>query len=155
MGSIDNHYSKNWGVIPETIANDGFVNINFDIEGLNLPLRLHMYQSELIDFLNDYTGDSIIPLYKGANDLNVRGRYISSNIMMPMFVRQTSFINTTLQNPKDLPPDIIDFLRHLKFLKDSSKVPPALKNVNPKEPNAMNLETGEKINIPTKNMFKR
>lgn len=154
IGSIDNHFSQNWGVIQENIANDEFININFDIEGLNMPLRLHMYTSELKKFLKTYTGKCIVPLYKGGKDLNIKGIYISSSILLPMFVKQTSCINNILNNSKNLSPDVITFLQHLKFLKNTSKVPPTFIGTKAKESNALNLETDQKLYIPKKEMFK-
>lgn len=154
IGSIDNHFSQNWGVIVENMANDEFININFDIEGLNMPLRLHMYKSELQNFLEEYAKDCIVPLYKGGNDLSINGMYISSSILLPMYVKQTSCINDKLKNEANLPPEVVKFLKHLKFLKNASKVPPTFISTAPNEPNALNLETGQELCVPKKEMFK-
>lgn len=154
MGAIDKHYSKNWGIIPSENMSGKFVNISFDIEGLNMPLRLHVYQSELIAFLTEYTGKPVIPLYKGANDMKIYGQYISSAILAPSSKKQNSFISEQLANPTKLSPDIVNFLKHLKFLKDNSKLPPSIKNESPNTPNTINLVTGERSYIPTKEMFR-
>lgn len=154
MGSIDNHYSRNWGIVPNDNPNSKFVNVTFDLEGLNMPLRLHIYQSELTDFLKKYTGEPIIPLYKGANDMTIYGHYISSAVFAPTSKKQNSFVTEQLANPSKLPPDIANFLKHLKFLKDSTKLPITLKNESPNKPNAVNLETGEKTYIPSKDLFR-
>lgn len=154
MGSIDNRYSKNWGIVPSDNPNSKFTNVTFDLEGLNMPLRLHIYQSELTDFLKKYTGESIIPLYKGANDMTIYGHYISSAVFAPSSKKQNSFVTEQLANPSKLTPDIANFLKHLRFLKDNSKLPPSIKNELPDKPNAINLETGKKFYIPSKEMFK-
>jgi len=154
MGSIDKHYSKNWGIIPSDNMSGRFVNISFDIEGLNMPLRLHVYQSELIAFLTEYTGKPVIPLYKGASDMKIYGQYISSAILAPSSKKQNSFITEQLANPTKLSPSIVNFLKHLKFLKDNSKLPPSIKNESPNTPNTINLVTGERSYIPTKEMFR-
>jgi len=148
MGSIDSHYSKNWGIIPD--SNTKFSNVNFDIEGLNMPLRLHVYKKELIQFLNEYTGEPIMPLYRGAKDMTIDEKYIPTVILSPLFEKQKRFLVYKLNNPDTLTPDISIFLKHIRFLRNDSKMPSSMKTTNSKEPNSINLETNEKLCIKKK-----
>lgn len=138
MGCIENRYSKNWGVIPD--SDPLFANVSIDIEGLNMPVRLHIYKSKLAEFLIDFTGKPIIPIYKGSKDMIIRGQYMSSTVLAPLFTKQTAAINQALSGSQNLSPDLVNFLRHIKFLKNPSNPPPALKN----EPsNTINIITNE------------
>lgn len=152
MGSIDKHYSKNWGL--DSIVPGKLTQIYFDIEGLNMPLRLHVYKSQLLTCLKDYTGKSIVPIYKGAKDMTIKGDYITTEILAPILSEQNNFLNTQLADPRKLHPDILNFLRHIKFIKDPSKIPPAFKAENSNTPNAINIETEEELRILPKEMFR-
>ena len=170
MGCIDSHYSKNWGIIPEK-DNTSQAYINIDIEGLNMPLRLHMPKSNLIKFLTEYTGQPIMPLYQGSNDMKLSKDPKTSNVLAPLCKKQTncitertSFFNKSLEDHKKgddpkkklSPAQIINyqkalqFLAHIKFLRDKTKLPPSLKHISPNAPNAFNLKTEEEIHIKSK-----
>lgn len=148
MGCIDEGYSKNWGVVPNTTQkNSKFITVYFDISGLNMPLRLHVYKSELIDFLKAYTGEPKIPLYKGAKDIDLGKKFFSTTVLAPISKKQNTCVKKKLSDPTKLPQTTIAFLRHIRFLKEPSQLPPSLKVENPNAPNAINLETGEKLHI--------
>ena len=172
MGCIDFHYSKNWGIVPEE---DNLSYINIDIEGLNMPLRLHTPNSNLIRFLTEYTGQPIIPLYKGSEDMILNivkdKEPIKTTVLAPLCKKQTNCIaerstffikalekNKTEQDPekKLSPAQVIKyqkaliFLTHIKFLRDKTKLPLSVKHTNPHSPNAFNVKTKQKLHIKDK-----
>lgn len=68
----------NWGYIPE--VNNGhnsiqsgkrMIALGFDVEGFNMPIRLHCSLNELRKLVKEYTGKSEIPVYQGVDDWNV------------------------------------------------------------------------------------
>lgn len=147
MGCIDHGYSKNWGILPESDETDKEI-VCFDIEGLNMPVRLHVYTSELTEFLEEFTSSPVIPLYQGIKDFELGDELFGTIILAPICKKQNTCIKKELADPRKLLPYKLNYLRHIQFLKDSSKLPPSLKNENLH--NAKNLRTGENIHITTK-----
>lgn len=141
MGSIDSHYSKNWGIVPDGKEKSEFICIYFDIEGLNMPLRLHMPKPILNKFILEYTGKSEIPLYQGVSDLTLHSQTITTGILAPLCQKQSEAIRTKLADQGKCSPDVVRFLKHIQFLRNNNKSP--WDNKNTKEPNTFNLITKE------------
>ena len=148
MGSIDCHYSKNWGIVPDGKDKSEFINIYFDIEGLNMPLRLHMPKSLLTTFILEYTGKPFIPLYNGAKDLTIHSQNISTSILAPLCQKQSEVIRKKLAEQGKYSPDVIRFLKHILFLRNNDKSPWETKLQGQSNvPNYYNLLKHEKIFI--------
>ena len=149
MGCIDYGYSKNWGILPESDRPNQEI-ICFDIEGLNMPVRLHVYTRELREFLKEYTSSLIITLYKGFKDLDLGDEFFGTIILAPICKKQNTCIKKSLAEPWKFTPRTIKYLKHIQFLKEPSKLPPSLINTNPYDPNAKNLKTSKTLRIPEK-----
>lgn len=153
MGSIDHKFSRNWGI---TSCNRNKTNIVFDVEGLILPLQLHIPTNKLLAFCKEYTDSSVIQFYKGIKDFSIKeknakkDKLIKSDILAPICSKQKTFINSIFKENVPLSPSMANFLMHIRFLSDNSKLPPSIKNENPYLPNALDLETGETLHIQSK-----
>ena len=108
-----------------------------------MPVRLHIPTEELIDFLNAYTGEPTLPIYKGADDLKLYSRYITTSVLAPMCKKQHIYAKTKLAHPST-PAEQKKFLSHVYYLKNPHKPPASLKIKNEKN-NYFNLETNEYI----------
>lgn len=151
MGCFEQHYSKNWGIVPD--EDTDFAYIVMDIEGLNMPLRLHVRKNTLIKFLKEFTNNTILPLYKGYSDMEFNGQHISSTILAPLCKKHTMFITEKLSEQQKLPQYVVNYLKHIKFLKNSVP-PPSLKIDNPSIPNSINVETNEMKYIAPKELYR-
>lgn len=101
-GLLDNPNLKNWGIIRQELVNGKLVDsidlnnpkvlLSFDIEGFNMPFRLHVIKNDLIDLCRLANGTSLIPEYQGAGDFIVNNELITSNIIMPIPKRHRATI---------------------------------------------------------------
>jgi len=113
--------SENWGIIDEN-PRSKFVLLVADINGLNMPLRLHIEREKVKDFAIKNQGNSIIPIYSGITDFNINGRIISTHILMPLTQNQKELIKQASTNVKD--GDYrYKFIKHLEYLADCQKYP--------------------------------
>lgn len=122
-GIIRNEYSKDKGKESVDVfeTNRPFVLVAFDIEGFNMPFRLHLSRSTLIDLARTSTNGSLIPEYQGFDDFIINGQLIPSNIMMPIQKKHRDLIISNSQidgNTKNL-------WEHFYFLMNG-KFPPHL-----------------------------
>lgn len=113
--------SENWGIIDEN-PRSKFVLLVADINGLNMPLRLHIEREKVKEFAIKNQGNSIIPIYSGITDFNINGRIISTHILMPLTQNQKELIKQASTNVKD--GDYrYKFIKHLEYLADCQKYP--------------------------------
>ncbi len=99
---LDNSRLKNWGIIRKELVkgkyvdsisqNNPMVLMAFDIEGFNMPFRLHVPKSDLIDLCNTANKNALVPEYQGGYDFIVNGEVIPSNIIMPIPKRHRQVI---------------------------------------------------------------
>lgn len=109
------------GIIDEN-PRSKFVLLVADINGLNMPLRLHIEREKVKDFAIKNQGNSIIPIYSGITDFNINGRIISTHILMPLTQNQKELIKQASTNVKD--GDYrYKFIKHLEYLADCQKYP--------------------------------
>ena len=113
--------SENWGIIDEN-PRSKFVLLVADINGLNMPLRLHIEREKVKDFAIKNQGNSIIPIYSGITDFNINGRIISTHILMPLTQNQKELIKQASSNVRN--GDYrYKFIKHLEYLSDWQKYP--------------------------------
>ena len=65
--------SENWGIIDEN-PRSKFVLLVADINGLNMPLRLHIEREKVKEFAIKNQENSMVPIYSGIADFNINGR---------------------------------------------------------------------------------
>ncbi len=122
--------SKNWGVMPEgrPIEESQKILLGFDIEGFNMPIRLHIDKSMVIDFLQANQGTTKMPVYEGTSDFTTSDRNIGTQILMPLGMKQKKSLKTYYEYHSKAPySNVRNFLEHIVFLKDSGKYPEHLK----------------------------
>lgn len=125
----ENNFSSNWGIIKEegkSLDRQDKVLIGIDVEGFNMPIRLHIDKDMVIDFLKASRGTTIIPEYEGAKDFFALGKNISTPVLMPMCQRQKEGIKH-LRERKNGSVSSRDFVEHIAFLADSKDYPDHLK----------------------------
>ena len=82
-----NNKSKvtNWGIIPDKReANKNYVIIGIDYPGFNLPLKMHVLKSGVLNCIKYLQGDTILPIYNGGRDMRYIGKNIKTSILMPL-----------------------------------------------------------------------
>ena len=122
----EGNISENWGIIEEKDPEPNFDLIGVDIEGLNMPLRLHINKKVLKNFLEERQQGFMVPLYKGYEDFKVNERRISTKIMMPLTDKQQKEIEE-LSSTTTEDDNMYKFIKHLSFLSNGQNYPEHLK----------------------------
>ena len=123
------NFSKNWGIILEDgkdIRTSKKVLLGIDIQGLNMPMRLHIDKSVLEDFFKANQNTSLVPVYEGEEDFRYQGRVISTQVLMPLSGAQKTGLKQIEERQKIDSP-LRNLVEHLKFLANSSEYPEHLK----------------------------
>ena len=120
---------QNWGYIEEqNEKNKNYVLLGFDIQGLNMPLRLHIPKKYLTNFLDSNKIQHIIPIYKGNEDFTKNGEILKTNILIPTSSKQNKLLDQIeIDEQKDIQKS--RYIAHLKYLIDTKtdKFPKHLK----------------------------
>lgn len=126
---LDKNTNCNWGYIPEESYGQNsiqkgkrMIEIGFDLEGFNLPIRLHVNLNNLRKIVKEYTGKSEIPVYQGDQDWTVESKYktqvdITTQIFRPTTKEERKSIKdktATLTENDTLYP----FLTHLNWIEN-------------------------------------
>lgn len=122
-------FSKNWGVIIENgknLANQEKVLLGIDVEGFNMPVRLHIDKELVLDFLKANQGSTVIPIYEGSKDFDWMGKKISAPVLMPICPKQKEGSKKLLEQ-KNGSVVTRNFIEHIGFLVDSREYPEHLK----------------------------
>lgn len=113
--------SENWGIIDEN-PRSKFVLLVADINGLNMPLRLHIERGKVKNFAIKNQENFVVPIYSGITDFNINGRIISTHILMPLTQNQKELIKQASSNVRD--GDYrYKFIKHLEYLADWQEYP--------------------------------
>ena len=122
-----NQKITNWGYMPEnsqeTQVDKKKILLGIDYPGFNMPLRLHADKQDIIDYFKTLKNSAVIPIYEGYNDMNYKGRKLTTKIFMPLTeIRESEIIckNKTI-NSVDLK---YNYIKHLGNLvtKKSKKI---------------------------------
>ena len=123
---------SNWGIIlDDDYPDSNFYLLGFDIQGLNMPLRLHIPKDMIEDFSREYFKSEFFPLYDGDSDF----RYNFKKVSTPLLIGQPEKHRETLREKvsrinKEKPLTSNDkFYSHLLYLADKefTSVPDHLK----------------------------
>lgn len=159
----------NWGVVENTITNKKVV-LSVDVPELNMPLRLHIEKEKLIQFFNEFQGNAIIPKYDGANDFELEGKTLPTNVLMLLGKKQKEFIKKELKEDEDIKsgklkmyPRItkeINFLEHINYLGNVEEYPkhlgrPFVKKVKGKKITGYKQKQYEYIDLETNKQYKK
>ena len=123
---FESNFSENWGIIQEEDPKPNYMLLGVDIEGLNMPLRLHINTKILKGFLEERQQGYMFPIYNGYDDFKLGGKRISTKIMMPLTNKQKKEIEeisseTTEDNR------LYGFIKHINFLANALYYPEHLK----------------------------
>lgn len=125
-----NNHKENWGIILEDrdFESSDKILIGIDVEGLNMPIRLHAKKSDVRDFVKGQTGTTIFPIYEGGEDFRLFGTHenIGTPVLMPLCKKQKECI-PILEQKQMKGSSKQRFFSHLKYLADRSYYPEHLK----------------------------
>ena len=110
---------QNWGYIEEDNNLGNFIILGFDIEGLNMPLRIHIPKEYLEEFLKANDMENIIPIYKGNEDFRRLGEIIKTPALIPMSQNVKKQIEDIQINRKGSVQQAM-YLEHLKYLANTT-----------------------------------
>lgn len=130
----------NWGYVPEDENKDkNMILIGFDIKSLNMPMYTHVRRDELISFLKKLTGNTLIPVYEGADDMYnyALKKRLTTQILYPLSKDEKK----TLLKIKGIVTEDRTY-QHLRWLQQPNN-PPTSKYVPGNR--VYNIETGEII----------
>lgn len=151
---------QNWGYIEEENNLGNYIILGFDIEGLNMPLRVHIPKNYLEQFFEANNKEGIIPIYKGNDDFKHLGEQRKTPVLIPMSPEIKEQLRKMEINKKGSIQQAM-YIEHLKYLADTKteNFPQRLKT--PKvigkgkkqkvkysiKREYINLETGQKYEI--------
>ena len=110
---------QNWGYVEEDNNVGNFIILGFDIEGLNMPLRIHIPKDYLKEFLEANEMENIIPIYKGNDDFRRLGELIKTPALIPMSPNVKRQIKDMEINRKGSVQQAM-YLEHLKYLANTT-----------------------------------
>lgn len=117
----------NWGYIyePSTKTNFNKVLLGFDIQSLNMPIRLHVPKEDLLNFIKSVTGKPLIPCYIGNDDLHTNIGYVSTQVLtvVPKDKKKNFLKNNSRQSM---------FTNHLKWIQRPLDMPNYYKSTTDK-----------------------
>ncbi len=122
---LENHsISNNWGVIIEEgkdISRQSMVIIGVDLDGVNMPIRLHMRRDKLMDYLQKNHGNTMIRVYEGDDDFRLSGRTYSTQIISPSGKKQGNFLKGKKESETNV--EKRNLIEHLLFLHNKRLYP--------------------------------
>ncbi len=145
-------FSKNWGIIPENNKDSKMILVAVDMQGLNMPVRLHIEKSEVRDFIKANQGTTLFPIYDGDKDFHLIGGFVPTHVLMPLCEKQKNGIKSLMENEGYYHRNLIEHLSYLndgeypehlkvdKIIKKKGKVR-ITKRIPPKR--YIDLDTGE------------
>lgn len=149
--------NDNWGYIPEMKQGQNSIERNkehillgFDIEGFNVPVRLHFPLKKLREFFKKTDRSYEIPNYIGNEDMELWERNIGASILMPLSPHHRKRLISAIKkmNPKSA---YYNFGRHIECMQYSNNLRRIEKWKNPNGRNKgrtyTNLLTGKEISF--------
>ena len=124
---------KNWGILlnkGQSLEKKNMIIIAMDIPGLNMPVRLHISKSKVIDFLKSNGYDLLFPVYQGNLDFKTDSfafKVITTPVLMPSTEQYKSKVKKALENHPEGDPRH-NFLKHIEFLFDGVDIPDHMKD---------------------------
>ena len=120
--ALDSFQKVNWGYIPETQHGENSIKRNkenillgFDIDGFNMPVRLHMPLDKVKSFFKNSNSGHTIPNYIGNEDMMIWDKNIGASILMPLSPKHRKQVISFVKglNPKSY---YYNFARHIQCM---------------------------------------
>lgn len=117
----------NWGYIPETVNGKNsiqkgkrMIQLGFDLEGFNMPIRLHHSLDNIREYIKGYTGKDEIPVYDGNEDWTVKDQFgmtikMTTQVFLPTQREERKKIKEMAASVKE-GDRLYDFLTHLNWI---------------------------------------
>ena len=124
----------NWGYIPEVHngrnsiqTGKRMIQLGFDLEGFNMPIRLHHGLENMRECIKGYTGKDEIPLYQGNEDWTVKDQVgqtirLTTQVFLPTRKEDRKKIKQMAESVKE-EDRVYNFLTHLNWM--ANRVTPA------------------------------
>ncbi len=132
---LNNNLSKieNFGYIKDNdvdISKKKYILIGIDLQGMNMPLRLHINKDMLIEMLKEsQNGSTLFPIYKGSEDFLFfdSASYIPTHIYVPMSKEKKKQLQ---EDKKKVSPsgNLMKTIEHLCYIAGVGKMPKHMKN---------------------------
>lgn len=117
---------QNYGVIDEKYKqNSSYILLGIDIPGMNMPLRLHTRESNVLEVLKSaQNGNETLPQYLGAKDFHYRGEknIIPTQIYVPASKEKVKQYKEAVEkiNERD---KYANTIRHIAYIAGKGKMP--------------------------------
>lgn len=148
MSLIDTDKERNWGIVLDRINiakynNDRSNNllIGIDMKEFNMPIKFHCEQEQIEEFLINYTGKPIIPVYEGNENFLIDNKYFSTQILHKLSKDQRKLLHKAAEE-SNLDDKNYKLLQHLQWMSHPNRKPDFIKN----EKQYYNLKTDKVLN---------
>ncbi|MBR4260763.1 MAG: hypothetical protein IKQ33_02265 [Clostridia bacterium] len=114
---------ENYGYIPEEDQKKKEILIAADIKGFNMPFSLHINKDTVLNFIEEYQGDMMFPLYKNMSDFYLnKDSMLKPQIFMPLTKEADKVIKQAADTttPRDRYGKAV---MHLNYLRKDGKMP--------------------------------
>ena len=155
MKLLDNKTIKNWGFIEDAKKKDDErLLIGFDLEGFNMPVRLHVERDKLLRMMHNFKKDTILPLYQGQYDFSDGLWIMKSHILY----------NVDKDYKKELKAKSQEYadegrngraISHLLFIADNKKIPPHFREKVPNSNSTAQVKRFVDINTQERYVLKQ
>lgn len=126
---IDQNNERNWGIVLEKLnkskydkdKNNGLL-IGIDMKEFNMPIKLHCGKEQIEEFLTNYTGKALIPVYRGSYDFVLNNSYFSTQILFKLSKEQRRALHKKVEEVE--PTDkIYKLINHLQWMSHPNRKP--------------------------------
>ena len=125
----------NWGIVLDTEKDESPENIviGIDLKEFNMPIKLHCSKEKILEFVKNYSNNSIIPVYAGNEDMKIHKRngdkFYGTQILLKLSKDQRKILR---KKADEITPDntYYKFVKHINWMSLPKRVPEFLLNEN-------------------------
>lgn len=125
----------NWGIVLDTEKDESPENIviGIDLKEFNMPIKLHCSKEKILEFVKNYSNNSIIPVYEGNEDMKIHKRtgdkFYGTQILLKLSKDQRKILR---KKADEITPDntYYKFVKHINWMSLPKRVPEFLLNEN-------------------------
>lgn len=155
MKLLDNKTIKNWGIIEDVKKKDDErLLIGFDLEGFNMPVRLHVERNKLLRMMHNFKKDTLLPLYQGQYDFSDGLWIMKSHILYNVDKDYKKELKVKSQEYADEGRNG-RAISHLLFIADNKKIPPHFREKVPNSNSTAQVKRFVNINTQERYVLKQ